>query len=327
MNSEEHLIQQIENNLYEENESVKITLDELEGENSHQEAEVKLIEDNNTDEIENQPENIDAFENENEIESKLTNSEENSPNEEEISCELAMKYDYTLNADLPFMKRKLISLQEEAQASFGSSNLDLKKKFSKLEIEKMEAEKRKRDAQQAEILDPSNKGKKSFYQNMNDPSTFLNDAKVHKSLVEKDKENFLQSKRNREEEENVEIQKKKSNVNFNEDWSTLMSGSIKKKSLVQREKELFIEECKKKTEELLKKKNSFVKSHVMKLDDFSEPKKEVNRSPEVPIETEVTEQEKKYCVTCSGEIEKTSHFKQLSIKCKHLIHQVRIIYN
>jgi hypothetical protein len=247
-----------------------------------------------------------------------------------------LKYDYTINKEESYMKRKLNSLQSEVISSFGQNGLELKKSYSRLEKEKIELEKKKREEDQGKIITSKENINliNTTVANSNFPSSsFMTDAKVYKSRLEQEKEAsksklFLGAKREKnlsEALDNSSFSLKKHKDLFHEDWSTLMSNSVKKKSTLELEKEKFLEECKKKKEELLKNQNQLAKSHVYKFEDFSDTKEssKLNTSSLKNNESNYLNSilESKICTACNGPIE--HNYKQLSQKCQHFMHTVK----
>jgi hypothetical protein len=251
------------------------------------------------------------------------------------------------------MKRKLSSIKNEVLNSFGgnaSNQLELKKTYSKIELEKMEIERKKKENKSTSTCInvttlPSHNDQNQNKTNIIDVnSSFMADAKIHKSTLEREIENFNKEKKligmkrdNSDDSYSFEIlSNKKPKTDFQSDWSTLMSNSVKKKPLLEREKEIFLEECKRKKEEQLKTKSSssLVNSQVMIFDDFSisttstsiSMPNQINKSEEINVTIEnnkpsISEQNAtKVCVSCEDNI--SNNYRSLSKKCKHYIHQV-----
>jgi hypothetical protein len=244
--------------------------------------------------------------------------------------EFALKYDPSLNPEEPFMKRKLTQIRNEILNSFGSSSLELKKSYSKLEQEKIEL-KNKIILQENSKEDQLKNGKT----NQQNPmiNNFMSDAKIHKTKLEKEKEYALQvqkmigNKRKSDGEfQNMRYLDNKTTQCENSDWSSLMANSIKKKSRLEIEKEKFLEEAKIRKEQQLKNITTLSKSQVFKFDEnISDKKISENIQSEdnklQPITSNATE---RICQVCKILIEPKANSKRISNKCEHFIHYVII---
>lgn len=232
-----------------------------------------------------------------------------------------------------FMKKKLLSIQDEVFKAFGSENLEIKKKYSKLELEKIEAEKKKSFKsclkENSENLIPKHTA-----------NSFMSDVKLHKSKLELEREMIMQQK------QKLELLKNKrqgNSLNECEDFSTMMDNSIRKKPTIQLEKEKFIEESKRKKEEMLKNRASLIplKEQIIKFDEVPLNDNKENSlnssnsnqnigntvntvSISIPINPN-SAISNSTCDICDLKIGKfslnnTNYYKQFP-KCKHVVHQ------
>jgi hypothetical protein len=220
---------------------------------------------------------------------------ENATNINEVNGHpsLIMRYDPPSTDYIPFMKRKISAIQKEVIDSFGGSSLNLQKRFSRVEREKMIMKQNQNNNQNTPVTKDKDENDINFINcksNLNafTSNSFMNDVKIHKSRIEKDKEeakskqlmmannNNILLGHKRKEPFNSDINsfsyesniKKRRNAfnDFSEDWATVMSTSLKKKSQVQQEKEKYLDEVQKNKEVRLKSKNENLKNQVMKFD-------------------------------------------------------------
>jgi hypothetical protein len=244
--------------------------------------------------------------------------------------EYALKYDPSINPEEPYMKRKLSQIRNDVLNSFGSSNLELKKSYSKIELEKIELKKKLIQEQNAkeELVQ---KNYVVSNRNVSTSNDFMSDAKIHKSKLEHDKEysvmmqKMIGNKRN-SSDEFINSNKKSDEAN---DWTSLMATSIKKKSRIEIEKEKFLEETKKRKEEQLKNITNLSKSQVFKFDENIIGKKDTEISKNYEnnkniLNIETDSGAVRICQVCKSVIENKSNIKRISTKCEHYLHYVFI---
>lgn len=250
---------------------------------------------------------------------------------ENSKFEYALKYDPSINPDEPFMKRKLSQIRNDILNSFGSSSLELKKSYSKIEQEKIEL----KNKQNNEINSKEERQNKHNTCNLNNPPhDFMSDVKVHKSKLEKERDYALQvqdmigkkRKSHGEVDDIDKIDTKLSQSQNLDDWNTLMANSIKKKSKLEIEKEKFLEETKKRKEQQLKNFTILSKSQVFKFDESITDKKTTEK---IQIEENKLQQPEltptvRICQVCKISIEQNANCKRISNKCDHFLHYVNL---
>jgi hypothetical protein len=245
--------------------------------------------------------------------------------------EFALKYDPSINPEEPYMKRKLSQIRNEILNSFGSSSLELKRTYSKIEQEKIEL-KNKLDS---EVKSKDEQEKKHNTCNLNNSTyDFMSDAKRHKSKLEKERDYALQvqnmigkkRKSNGEVEDINNIDTKLSQCQNLDDWNTLMGNSIKKKSKLEIEKEIFLEETKKRKEQQLKNITTLSKSQVFKFDESIMDKKTTEKIQieESKLQQPVSTPKERFCQVCKISIEQNANCKRISNKCEHYLHYVNL---
>jgi hypothetical protein len=232
---------------------------------------------------------------------------------------------YSIQPKSDFMKRKLINLQSEACESFGSENLNylnLKKGYSKVEQEKQSLEARKKESVNNDdsIFNKENK----FNQSVSTTS-FLSDAKVHKSRIEIEKELLNSMKK----DSLLNKKRERDNVSHDNPQEGFMNNAVRKVSGIQLEKERYIKEAQKLKEDQLKSKVGLFKSQVLKFDMTGEKEvviEEENNNIKVSSvvaavnNSSTIKNENSICEMCLVPLGK-SNYKGFP-KCSHFIHQV-----
>lgn len=239
--------------------------------------------------------------------------------------EFSLKYDPTLNPEEPYMKRKLSQIRNDVLNTFGSTSLELTKRYSKLELEKIKI-KNKLSSEEITKEDVRNMKNSKIIHNQTIQSDFMSDAKIHKSKIEQDKEKIqtmIGQKRKNNEEATIPCQSGDA-----ENWTSLMANSLKKKSKIEIEKEKFLEETKKRKEEQLKNSTNLMKSQVFKFEGQITEKKLTGISKndsKIRSINETGSLVDKICQVCKESINIKSNCKKISARCEHYLHYVKYL--
>lgn len=242
-----------------------------------------------------------------------------------------------------FISKKKEKLYQETISSFGSEEMVLKKKYSRLEQEKLDIKyKRKNWVLNEEHKDdlPDERDKQYFIEDkkteedFKKPKGFLSDAKLNKPKFVLEKEKLgdntpYRSSLNKKYLNKSEVKE------FGGNWDDVMNNSCKKVSIVQREKILYREEVLKLKEMDLKNKEKEHKGEVFKFESIVEEKKDISKLKENKIKNLISVKKlvsddnqdlnDKTCSNCNNDFKENNNVK--IFQCGHTLHTVIIFIN
>jgi hypothetical protein len=242
-----------------------------------------------------------------------------------------------------YISQRKEKMYQETISAFGSEEMKLQKKYSRLEREKIELKNKRKNwvLNEEEPKDKKLEMDKQYYiedkkteEDIKNPKGFMSDVKLNKPKFVLEREKLGESglyrsslsKKNLNNTENKE---------FGGSWDEVMSKSCKKVSIVQREKILYREEVLKMKEMDLKNKEKVHKGEVFKFESLVEEKKDSSKLKEnknkniISLKKLVNDNNQenldKFCSNCTEEIKKNENFK--IFQCGHSLHTVIIKFN
>jgi len=250
-----------------------------------------------------------------------------------------------INRSVPntFISKRKEKIYQETISAFGSEEMKLQKKYSRLEREKIELKNKRKNwvLNEEDPKDKTLEKDKQYY--IEDKKTeedikiskgFMSDVKLNKPkfVLEREKlgdNGMYRSSLNKKNVNNTESKE------FGGSWDEVMSKSCKKVSIVQREKILYREEVLKMKEMDLKNKEKEHKGEVFKFESLVDEKKDSSKLKEnkskniISLKKLVNDNSQenlyKICSNCIGEIKKNESFK--IFQCGHSLHTVIIKLN
>ena len=246
-----------------------------------------------------------------------------------------------------FISQKKEKIYRETISCFGSENLHLNKTYSRLEKEKIELNKKRKNWEINNQLNESDleKADKDYMivnkkkADMECKDSFLSDAKLKKPKFVLEKENqTCNSSYSLKLCNPIKLDEKirSKNKEFGGNWDEVMSNSMKKLPFVQREKDTYREQVLKIKEQYLKTKES--KGEVFKFESIVEnqsSKKDLMKRNEKKISnkgysikkldsTVLGENDNKSCMNCLFELASGDNLK--IFKCGHIMHNVSTFF-